>query len=245
MTCRLCLTDTPLAQSHIIPEFIFSGMYDKKHRYLELSDVNTGKIRLGQKGFRERLLCPSCESHLNRYERHSRRLFVDDLPQPESPKSRRVRIENLDYRLFKLFLLSVLWRASVSSLPMFEHVDLGPHEEKIRLILQSENPGSPRMYPCSVFPLLFEGEHFRGYMVEPTFCRIEGHKCYRFVFGGFVFMVFVSSHNIPPKFEKVLLTDNSPLFLYPTELSDFAFLRDVWNRAKDSTRDVVTSFGTD
>lgn len=242
-TCRLCLIDTPLAQSHIIPEFIFSRMYDKKHRYLELFDVNAGRIRLGQKGYRERLLCPKCESKVNRYEQHSRRLFVDDLPRRESPKSRRICIKNLDYRLFKLFLLSVLWRASISSLPMFEYVKLGPHEEKIRLILESENPGAPRNYPCLVFPLLFDGEHFKGYMVTPTFAKVEGHKCYRFVFGGFVFMFFVSSHSLPSKFEKILLTNNIPLFLYPTELSEFAFLRDVWNRAKDSTRDVVTPFG--
>jgi hypothetical protein len=126
---------------------------------------------------------------------------------------------------------------------MFEHVKLGPHEEKIRLILQSENPGAPHNYPCLVFPLLFNGEHFKGYMVEPTFAKIEGHKCYRFVFGGFVFMIFVSSHRLPSKFEKILLTDKKPLFLYPTELREFPFLRDVWNRAKDSTRGVVTSFG--
>lgn len=229
--------------SHAIPEFIFSGMYDRKHRYLELCDVNAGKIRLGQKGFREKLLCFECEARFNnRYERHSRRLFKDTLPPPESPKSRRTRIANLDPRVLKLFLLSVLWRAGVSSLPMFKHIDLGPHEERLRVILLSDNLALPLGYPCVVIPLLFEGEHFRDYIVEPTPGRIEGHKCYRFVFGGFVFMFFVSNHNLPAKFERTVLADSGPVFLYPTELAEFAFLRDVWNRAKDSTRDVVTTF---
>lgn len=231
--------------SHIIPEFIFSGMYDKKHRFLEVCDVDAGKIKLGQKGFREKLLCVDCESYINRYERHARRLFVDELPQRESPKSLKVRIENLDYGLLKLFLLSVLWRASVSSLSMFKHVELGPHEEKIRTMLKSDNPATPGNYPCVIIPLMFKGQHLKGYMVEPTHARIEGHKCYRFVFGGFVFMIYVSSHGVPPKIKKLILTDSLPLFLYPMELSEIGFLRDVWNRAKDSTQNAVTSFGKD
>jgi hypothetical protein len=219
-------------------------MYDRKHRYLELCDVDAGKIRLEQKGFREKLLCFECEARLNnRYERHSRRLFKDDLPPPESPKSRRIRITNLDPQVLKLFLLSVLWRAGVSSLPVFKHIDLGKHEERLRVILLSGNSESRVGYPCVVIPLLLEGKHFRDYIVEPTPCRIEGHKCYRFVFGGFVFLFFVSNHNLPPKLQRTCLADTGPVLLYPTELAEFAFLTDVWNRAKDSTRDAVTSFG--
>jgi hypothetical protein len=42
-----------------------------------------------------------------------------------------VVIRGLDYSTFKLFHLSVLWRASVSSGPDFASVRLGVHEERI------------------------------------------------------------------------------------------------------------------
>jgi hypothetical protein len=245
VNCKLCLKEAPLAMSHIIPEFVFTGMYDRKHRYLQVSDVDAGKIELGQKGFREKLLCFECEALLNnRCERHSQRLFKDTLPPSESPISRRIRIPNLDPRVLQLFLLSVLWRAGVSSLPVFEHVTLGRHEERLRVILLSDNSESPLDYPCVVVPLLLEGKHLRDWIVQPAPARIDGHRCYRFVFGGFLFVLFVSSHNLPAEFQRTCLADTGRILLYPKELGEFRFLRDVWNRAKDSTRDAVTSFGT-
>jgi hypothetical protein len=94
-------------------------------------------------------------------------------------------------------------------------------------------------------PLLFEGKHFKDFIVEPTPAKIAGHKCFRFVFGGFVFVFFVSSHTLPPAFQKTILPQSGPFDLYPRELGDMEFLRDVWNRAGETTRDVVTTFGTD
>lgn len=41
-----------------------------------------------------------------------------------------VHLTGLEYSPFKLFALSVLWRAGVSSLKDFEQVSLGPHEIK-------------------------------------------------------------------------------------------------------------------
>lgn len=243
--CRLCLRQAPLAKSHVIPEFIFSGMYDRKHRFLEVADVNAGTIALGQKGFRERLFCLECEQRFNRHERHARRLFKDDLPPPVQPEFGRHRIANVNPQSLRFFLLSVLWRAGVSSLPVFKHIDLGPHEEKLRSILLTDDAPATNGYPCVVLPLLFEGKHFKDFIVEPTPARIVGHKCYRFVFGGFVFLFYVSSHMLPPAFQKTTLPQSGPFDLYAKELRDMTFLRDVWNRAGETTRDVVTSFGTE
>jgi len=38
----------------------------------------------------------------------------------------KIIIEGIDYAPFKLFLMSVLWRASVSTLEFFKLVSLGP-----------------------------------------------------------------------------------------------------------------------
>jgi hypothetical protein len=219
--CRFCGRKARLCRSHVIPEFCFSTLYDKDHRFIEVVSVDEGKVRRGQKGYREKLLCDLCETRLNRLERHARRLFVDPLPNRKSP--RRIDVTNLDYGRFKLFLMSVLWRASVSSLGMFRHVTLGPHEERVRRMLQNEDPGSPEEYGCVIIPLLFEGEHFRDFMVEPTPCKVDGRRCYRFVFFGFVFLVFVSSHGPPPTMTKLLIRDDRPIEIYPTELHELRF----------------------
>lgn len=245
MSCKLCLENVPLARSHVIPKFVYAHMYDQRGHYAEVCDVDAGKVILGQDGVREKLLCSKCESRFNRYERHARRLFVDELPQPQSAKSRRIQIPNLDYCLFKLFILSVVWRAGVSSAPFFQHVKLGPHADIIRGMLNSEDPGPPDVYPCVIRALMLEGEHLRGFMVEPVPVRIEGHKAYYFVFGGFLFIVFISGHELPPIFERACLTDKRPVFAFFTEIGDVGFLREVWNRAGETTRDVKIRFGED
>ena len=91
-----------------------------------------------------------------------------------------------------------------------------------------------------IFPLLFDREHFRDFMIEPTPARMAGgHRIYRYVFAGFVFFVVVSRHRVPAKFERVMLGVRSPVRVFPKELRDFSFLRSVWNLAAETTKDVV------
>lgn len=237
--CRLCLQEKLLCDSHIIPEFCFQSLYDENHRFIEIHDVKRGRVHRGQKGFYEPLLCSSCETHVARFERHSRRLFVDPLPLTESPQL-PILVPNLEYHHFKLFLLSILWRSAISSLHVFRYIKLGRHEEELRLRILESDPGSKETYGCMVFPLLFDGKHFRDFMVEPTPSRMTGgHHFYRFVFFGFVFFMIVSSHRIEDRFMRLLVNDTGQIRIFPSEFREFPFLRDVWNLAGNTTRHVI------
>ncbi len=236
--CRLCLQERLLCDSHIIPEFCFGPLYDDNHRFIEVHDVKRGRVHRGQKGFNEPLLCSSCEAHIARFERHSRRLFVDLLPLREPPHLPIVAA-NLDYGRLKLFLLSILWRSAISTLHVFRYIELGRHEEELRRRILKSDPGPKETYGCIVFPLLFEGKHFRDFMVEPTPSRMPGgHHLYRFVFFGFVFYIIVSSHRIEDRFKRLLVDDAGLIRLFPKELREFRFLRDVWNLAGETTRNI-------
>lgn len=238
-TCRLCGRPEPLCKSHIIPEFCYARFYDTDHRFIEVHDVNRGKVRRGQKGYSEYLLCSRCESHINAFERHARRLFVDPLEIGKPPK-RSIELAKLRYDKLKLFFLSVLWRSGVCSLHLFRHVQLGRHESELRVRILACDPSDAATYGIIMFPLLFQGEHLRDFMVEPTPGRLPGgNRIYRFVFSGFVILIIVSSHPIEPRFRRLLLSEARPIKAYPTELRDFSFLRDVWNRAGETTKDVV------
>ena len=107
-----------------------------------------------------------------------------------------VHITGLDYAPFKLFQLSVLWRAGASSLPFFEKVQLGKHAEALRLLLMAGDPGSPERYGCFMFGLKHEAQAFTGVIMQPGKVRLSGHTAYRFVFGGFLWAMLVSSHDL-------------------------------------------------
>jgi hypothetical protein len=238
MTCHLCQKECPLCKSHVISEFIYNPFYDANHRFIEVTDVEKGKVRRGQTGYWERLLCSDCEQLLNRFEKHSRRLFTDPL-LPYSHNSARIReFPRLDYRLLKLFFLSILWRASVSSLPTFEHVLLGPHEEHFRKMLLSEDAGTAEDYPTMFYIIHFDKKHFRDFMVDPTYMRVDGRKCYRLLLAGFLVLIFVASLPAPGSVPRLVLSPTMPIRGYDAELCEFAFLRDVWNRAAETKKDV-------
>lgn len=197
MICALCRADSSLRNSHIIPEFLYDTLYDDQHRLHQLSTKPDTKNRLLQKGIREPLLCEGCEQRLSVTERYVSLVLNGGVGLTYKREGKRLLLEGLDYAKFKLFQLSVLWRASISSLPMFSQVSLGPHEERLRQMLLREDPGPPERYGCLMFLLLHEGQLVQDLIVQPTWARLVGHYAYRFVFGGMVSLYVVSGHELP------------------------------------------------
>lgn len=192
--CALCLEDAPLRNSHIIPEFIYKSMYDEKNRFHVLSVIPEEKNRLEQKGLREKLLCDNCEQRISRYEGYANKVLKGGVALDFQGNGNLIEVSGLDYNLFKLFELSILWRAGVSTLRFFENVKLGVHEEVIRRMLIAENPGEVRDYGCLMFGLK-DKTVVSDLMVQPVRIRLEGINSYRFVFGGFHWQYIVSNHS--------------------------------------------------
>ncbi len=100
----------------------------------------------------------------------------------------------LNYRLFKLFQLSLLWRAGVSQNKMFSQVDLGDkHEENIRCMLVDENPGKSSDYGCfiTLFP---NAKKIDKIIWSPVQLRVFGHNGYKLMTGNLMWYFFVTSH---------------------------------------------------
>lgn len=222
MKCRLCLKKSQLVQPHIIPEFMFecSGLYDEKHRFLIIEKRDdTPKFKQRQKGLRERLLCKECETRISRWERYARSTIYG----PGNPKKVRLTgegvalFDDVEYKRFKLFLLSMLWRMSVSSLKEFSRVNLGRHAKTIRSMLLGDDPGNEDDYGCFLTSVIFDSddletnENLRRFMLHPERIRADGHICYRIFIGGFLYVFVVSKHNIPAKIRGLFLNRSNQL----------------------------------
>ena len=140
--CRLCLQQRKLADSHIIPEFFYRQVYGSDHR-ARLYRTNSTHAPVIQSGPTERLLCEQdCEGRLQRFESCFSRLWYGR----RSVLPTRVREDQVleiseDYAQFKLCLLSILWRAGITTHPMFSGVELGSrHEERLRRMVLDNNP---------------------------------------------------------------------------------------------------------
>lgn len=201
--CKLCGERRPLLRSHIVPEFVYKELYDSsgRARFLDPLSGRKGKV---QKGLRERLLCADCEQWLN-----------DDIEKPYLAMwrklglaGRRFRAGDLvpvdfDYGVTKRFLLSVLWRASVSTLPVLR-IETGPHSERLRKLLRTGDPGPAHVYPIAAQLALRDDGFLMPCVCTPVQKRILGQRVTVFLFGGVEWAFFTISHRVP-HVEKIAL----------------------------------------
>ena len=192
--CRLCGDmNVELRNSHILPEFLYTPIYDEKSRALNISPHLGERDAPLQLGIREPLLCTKCEQHFSKnYEDYAARK-IRHLPSTQHNKPGDIiYVSGVDYQKFKLFQISLLWRASVTSKREFSEVSLGGHEERLRLMLASNSPGEPWEYGCVLTG--FSGEELNRFIKLPNRHRFEGHIAYSMVCAGLVWTYIVSSH---------------------------------------------------
>ena len=185
----------------MVPEFLYVPAYDDKHRVRQVRS-DSPRVRLAQKGIRERLLCGGCEKIINdRYElpisRVWRRLIPDQIPLGHDS----LAISGFDYGTFKLFNLSILWRASVARGAAWAHVNLGErHEQALRAMLLERDPGPALRYPFfgNVMLTPETRDVALGIVMAPTFGRYKATRVYMFIYGGCSWHFLVSSHTAIP-----------------------------------------------
>jgi len=197
MPCALCQTASPLRQSHIVPEFLHRPVYDDKHRTLIVG--HEPRPKLIQKGVREALLCDDCESRFESHEHYFSKLWYGERPIPSCAAGSIFTLGNLSYERFKLFMLSIVWRAGVSSSAEFRGLTLGPHAERMRLMLLSDDPGAESEYPLlgAIISDPDDGMLWDRVMIAPMSIRVDRHNAARMVFAGVSWTVLTSSHAAP------------------------------------------------
>lgn len=181
--CALCRENGPLCQSHIVPEFLHRPVYDEHHRLMSFSD-GSRRASILQKGVRETLLGAGCEARIQRWEHYFARLWYRGRRLPDPLPAEGLVLTGVDYAKLKLFILSIIWRASAARSNTFRSVSLGPHQEKIRSMLLAEQPGHGMTYP--IFAGLIRnhetGRLWDEILLMPLRIKVMGLWAYRCVF---------------------------------------------------------------
>lgn len=227
--CALCNQLGELRKSHIIPEFMFKPMYDEKHRFIVLSTDKKEPNKFNQKGLRERLLCPDCETRLSKWETYTRDLFYGGgvpVTPIDTPSGRFLLMEGIDGTKFRLFQLSILWRASVSKLSFYKNVDLGPFEKQIGDQLLASDPGDFDFVPCLLFALIADGKPMDNFIHIPEKVRWSEMIGYRFVFGSQIWYYVVSKRKLPPYVREFYLSPEGSCRILIKDAADVSFVRE-------------------
>lgn len=195
------MKDRELRNSHIIPESLYAKLYNAKNQLLGIHGLGKHGSQFLQKGIREYLFCETCEQHFNEYcEKPFKKQWIDASPLPDPWDVTDIHWIKVDYASFKLFHLSVLFRAGVSSLPTFQEVSLGPHEEKLRDLIFTCNPGECWQYPIFGYAVIHHKTRELIHMVSKTVLArpkngpLKGLRYYGTMYGGVMWRCCVGSH---------------------------------------------------
>lgn len=201
-TCKLCLNELLLLKkSHIIPDFVYrkSGMYNEKHKVnvFNPQELLEGKAPSFQQSgaYDSNILCARCDNEIiGKYEKYASSILTNgnlSSYRPSSQHQAYLICENIDYRLFKLFLLSILFRSAISKHSLFEGILLLPENlEELRLMVYEGEPGSNDKFPFIV-GLMDTTAVGTDTIISPISTIVGGseknRRHHRFIFGGMAY----------------------------------------------------------
>ncbi len=223
-TCCLCHTPSLLKRSHIVTNSIFSFVRDKtmNNRFYEIGDKTNIIIQDGPK---EHLLCGKCEQKIGRYEKYYKEAIHLSRHGIEIIQDDKIAIiGNLDYNKIKLFLLSILWRMSISSLPQFANVSLANNEDVIRRMILEEKPGKNHEYPIAALIPLINGKMQEGWMCFPIIGDHPHGTVHYMIIGGILYSISMTQFD--ECFYKYLLYESGRWVMPLIDFYKISFLRD-------------------
>lgn len=131
--CKYCGQHTKLINSHVIPKAFYLLKKWGPYTGIDAKQIVLDKVH-SQNGYKEPLLCKTCDNKLGYLDRYAYQFLFHDVPQAERCSDELLEFYNLrstdfNYNNIRRFFISLLWRASISykipySLGMYENLAL-------------------------------------------------------------------------------------------------------------------------
>jgi hypothetical protein len=247
--CRFCEQDkVALVKAHVIPRSFFRRVRGDAKYSTELSASKEAvkETALQAGNYDCEILCKECEQIFSPYDKQGYSVFTKVFEEPNIYRDRGIEcahvLPDVDFPLLKLFVLSVLWRASVSRMRFYRDVDLGqPHEDKIKSLIASgtiEDADDYEFFCC------YQKENPYPKAIQPPRNRraTDGINYVRLYLPDIQIVVKVDKRPLPDVLSKFVLTPKPPHYIvrFPYKGSDEAAYFDGMKaamRAHRTTKD--------
>lgn len=194
MICRGCKKEKTLIKAHIIPRSFFMDLRSDQGRLNILPTDASRRILKSQIGeYDQEILCSECDKFLGRFDDYGKSVLLDKTHTfEEISQNGHVAgwvIVDCDVVQLNKFLLSVLWRASISKRSFFRNVKLGQYEEVIKEYLWGEESRINGV-GCVIakFTASTKAPTAEKVILDPDNPMIRGLNYYRFYLGGYIIL---------------------------------------------------------
>jgi hypothetical protein len=175
-------------------------------------DVQAGSFERSH-GLVRKLLCQECDAKIGKWEDYARKTLYGNSLGPDIRKQelgisiadqlglrdtnakyfRDLREVSIDYKKFKLFALSILWRAGLESKSWGKVVSLGPFQEELREHLLNDDPGPALYLPAMIVDARDKDIDFEAIVQPFELLTKTPFHLYRMALGGYWWFFWVSN----------------------------------------------------
>jgi hypothetical protein len=161
------------------------------------------------------ILCACCDNFVGRWDGYAAELLCRPLASfgkvEELEAQQFFCLQGVEYARLKLFFVSLIWRAHLTTQPFFAQVDLGPWAKIARKMILNEDPREPNTFGVSI--VRYEHPLAEATMSPPKAIRFGGINCYRVSVPNYAFLVKVDQRPYPTDRHGFLLVPDMPFFV--------------------------------
>jgi len=234
MNCKFCHKNRKLIKAHVIPQAFFRELTGKKRPSLLITDtIGTFPKRSPIGQYDKQILCGDCEPQFGDWDNYAQDFLLRENGFQEIKKGGEgvvgYAVDQFDYEKLKLFFISLLWRASVSQLPFYKNVNLGPYESVAYEHIKTRDPGEEDTFSIS---LIKYSDPIGKAIIEPIPARWFNVNYYRFCLTGYVAAIKVDKRPAPDYMGRLRLNRNKPLFIAIREMPNEMELQLIFRAVK-------------
>lgn len=212
--CSLCEKQKTLVKSHAIPSAFFKKIIRNQDGFNLLAfDVDTidNPEQIGNDA-KDYLLCPCCESFLNNtYEKYVVTLLASGYLERKKTRVTTTtegsifhfNDKDLNGNHVVIFIMSVLWRASLLNIDFYERVNLSKDTLKwMREHIISNKKPNPLFIGVEIRTLVdttgtYNNENLKEIITSPFKLNLELKPVIAMIFGGYLFEIIMPNKRIP------------------------------------------------
>jgi hypothetical protein len=205
--CKNCGQTKKLVKAHIIPRKFFEVIRGTGY-YSALIDATKPLKQAAtyyQAGAHDTsILCEDCERKFSDFDKYGWQILGNpDLSKPLPDHSGHKLV--CDTGKIRRFILSILWRASVSRNSFYSSIDLGSDEATVKERVFNSTPLGPDEYQMAAVRVDARAlGDFSGVLFQPF--SVRNHHIL-FLPGGLRFMTITGKDTFPPEFHGHLIGD--------------------------------------
>ncbi len=236
MICQYCGEEKKLIKAHIIPEGFFRRLRSGKgvtQLHTNTEGVYPKRVPIGV--YDKNILCGNCDAIFGPWDSHAQKVllhnFSEDLAIYDGPNKVCYKITDYDYKMLKLFFLSLLLRASFSKHQFYKHISASPFEKMLKEMILAADPGHPNTFAVTLAKFINPDVPI---MMDPHNLQYEGVNYCIFYLTGFVAYIKIDNCPPPVSLSDFCLNDSGTIIVIPrgvNQSTDGVVLKDILTKS--------------